>query len=103
MPFQRGPGAAALGTYSNAETHERVDFAEVREKAVALSTALVRDYGLLAGQTVSIFSTNTVWYAVALWATIRVGMCGLGRPPIHPSSERLVIAHVGLTCRQEPE
>lgn len=62
-----------LGWYSNAATHERIDFAQVKEQATALSTALVRDYGLCPGETVSVFSTNTVWYAVALWATLRVG------------------------------
>lgn len=72
VPFSQGD-RASLGSYSNAATHERLDFAEVREKAIALSTVLVRDYGLHPGQTVSLFSTNTVWYAVALWATIRVG------------------------------
>lgn len=72
VPFNTG-SRGRLGTYSDAATHERLDFTEVKEKAIALSTALVRDCGLRPGQTVSLFSTNTVWYAVALWATIRVG------------------------------
>lgn len=62
-----------LGWYSNAATHERINFAHVKQQATALSTVLVRDYGLCPGETVSVFSTNTIWYAVALWATLRVG------------------------------
>jgi 4-coumarate--CoA ligase len=54
-------------------TKESLDYSQVKAKATTLSTVLVDKYGLQAGQTVSIFSTNTVWYAVALWATIRVG------------------------------
>lgn len=72
VPF-RADDKAPIGTYRNAVTEEQLDFGQVREKAIALSTALVRDYWLRPGQTVSVFSTNTIWYAVALWATIRVG------------------------------
>lgn len=72
VPFQN-TSSAAIGAYNNAVTKERLDFAQVKAKATTLSTVLVRDYGLRADQTVSIFSTNTVWYSVALWATIRVG------------------------------
>lgn len=70
--FQRSSDSI-IGAYKNAVTKECLDFSQVRSKATTLSTVLVEDYGLQAGQTVSIFSTNTVWYAVALWATIRVG------------------------------
>lgn len=72
VPF-RSSSSAVFGAYNNAVTKERLDFAQVKAKATTLSTVLVEKYGLQAGQTVSIFSTNTVWYAVALWATIRVG------------------------------
>lgn len=72
VPFRKSSGGT-IGAYHNAVTKERLDFAQVKAKATTLSTVLVEKYGLQAGQTVSIFSTNTVWYAVALWATIRVG------------------------------
>ena len=69
----RNSSSAVIGAYNNAVTKERLDFAQVKAKATTLSTVLVENYGLQAGQTVSIFSTNTVWYAVELWATIRIG------------------------------
>lgn len=72
VPFTR-PRKDELGWYSNAATDERLDFAQVKQNATALSTVLVNEYGLCPGETVSVFSTNTVWYAVALWATLRVG------------------------------
>ena len=62
-----------LGGYVNAITKERLDWAQVKTKATQLSTAWVRKYGFKPGQTVSLFSTNTIWYPVAMWAVIRAG------------------------------
>lgn len=62
-----------LGSYINAVTNERLNFAEVKLKATLLSAALVRDYGLRPDDTVTLFSTNTIWYPVAMWATLRAG------------------------------
>ena len=62
-----------MGAYENAVTKARLDFVEVRDKAAFLSTTLVGQYGLKAGDTVSIFSTNSIWYPVAMWAAVRVG------------------------------
>lgn len=78
VPF-RSTSSGSSGAYNDAVTKERLDFSQVKEKATILSTVLVNDYGLQPGQTVSIFSTNTVWYAVALWATIRAGT----QAPVH--------------------
>lgn len=62
-----------VGSYINALTKERLDFREVKAKAALLSAALVHEYGLQPGDTVSLFSTNTIWYPVAMWATLRAG------------------------------
>lgn len=56
-------------------TKERLSFQDVKRKSEVLSTIFVERYGLKAGDTVSIFAANTVWYAVGLWATVRVGEC----------------------------
>lgn len=76
-----------IGSYTNVVTKEHLDFAQVREKAIALSTVLVKEYGLQPGDTVSIFSTNTVWYAVALWATVRAGARINGASPAYNVEE----------------
>ncbi|KAI0130533.1 4-coumarate-CoA ligase [Xylariales sp. AK1849] len=79
--------SSSLGGYSNAVTKERIDFAEVKEKATRLSTILVRNYGLKPQETVSLFSTNTVWYPVAMWATVRVGGRVNGASPSYTVEE----------------
>lgn len=62
-----------LGGYVNAITKERLDWAQVKTKATRLCTILQRKYDLRPGDTVSLFSTNTIWYPVAMWAVVRAG------------------------------
>ena len=50
-----------IGRYENAITKESLDFHQVKDKASRLSATLVREYGLVPGTTVSLFSTNTIW------------------------------------------
>ncbi|KAK5131293.1 hypothetical protein LTR08_001132 [Meristemomyces frigidus] len=76
-----------LGSYIDAITKERLDFASVKEEATQLSTALVREYGLNAGDTVSLFSSNTIWYPVAMWATVRAGGRVNGASPAYNADE----------------
>ena len=76
-----------LGSYINAITKERLDFVAVKEKATNLSNALVRKYGLKPGDTVSLFSTNTIWYPVAMWATVRAGGRVNGASPAYNADE----------------
>ncbi|KAK4897331.1 hypothetical protein LTR27_004851 [Elasticomyces elasticus] len=76
-----------LGSYIDAATKERIDLAEVKEKATNLSTALVQKYGLKPGDTVSLFSTNTIWYPVAMWATVRAGGRVNGASPAYNAEE----------------
>jgi 4-coumarate--CoA ligase len=59
--------------YVNAITRERLSWDVVKTKATLLSTALVHQCGLRPGETVSLFSTNSIWYPVAMWAVVRVG------------------------------
>lgn len=101
-PLYKTPQQPLAG-YVNAITKERLDWAEVKAKATQLSTALIRGYGLQAGDTVSLFSTNTIWYPVAMWAVIRAGMFAQ-----HDLSKRLdptdeqTIQEVESTERRRP-
>jgi 4-coumarate--CoA ligase len=52
-----------------------VGYDEVKEYTTLISTALVKDYGLQKGDTVALFSPNTIWYPVAMLSTIRAGEC----------------------------
>jgi acyl-CoA synthetase (AMP-forming)/AMP-acid ligase II len=48
---------------------------------------LVKKYGLREGQTVSLFSQNTVWYPVAMFAGLRVGAKISGASPAYNTEE----------------
>ncbi|KAL9619106.1 MAG: hypothetical protein Q9160_006283 [Pyrenula sp. 1 TL-2023] len=50
-------------------------------------TALVKNYGLQAGQTVALFSPNSVWYPVAMLATSRAGGVVSGASPAYNIEE----------------
>lgn len=64
---------STLSGFTNVATKERVRYDEVKDYATYLSTALVHKLGLAAGETVSLFSPNSIWYPVAMFATNRVG------------------------------
>ncbi|GAB1201689.1 hypothetical protein APSETT445_000272 [Aspergillus pseudonomiae] len=61
-----------LGAFINAATKESIRYDALKEYTTYVSTALVRDYGLQPGDTVALFSPNTIWYPVAMLATVRV-------------------------------
>jgi hypothetical protein len=67
-----------LAGYTNASTKEHINWAQVKECATYLSTALVKQFGMQEGHTVLLFSQNTIWYPVTMLAAIRVG--GLNSP-----------------------
>lgn len=52
-----------------------------------LSTALVKKYGLKQGQTVALFSPNTVWYPCAMFGTLRAGGVISGASPAYNVEE----------------
>ena len=58
--------ASQLRGYSNGITGERLDYGQVRDVTASISTALVRKYGLKEGETVALFSPNSIWYPVAM-------------------------------------
>ena len=68
-------------------TKERLIFKDVKRKAEILSTILVQKYGLQPGQTVSLFSGNSVWYPVGVWAIIRAGGRVNGASPSYNVAE----------------
>ncbi|KAI1122973.1 acetyl-CoA synthetase-like protein [Nemania abortiva] len=85
-PLNRYPEDQLAG-YVDASTKERVSWKDVKEAATFISTALVREYGLKAGDTVSLFSRNTIWYPVMLFAAMRVGGVVSGASPAYSVEE----------------
>lgn len=62
-----------LAGYVDAITKERLDWKQVKEASTHLSTALVNNHDFKTGDTIALFSRNTIWYPVALFGAIRVG------------------------------
>ncbi|KAI0412433.1 acetyl-CoA synthetase-like protein [Xylaria grammica] len=76
-----------LAGYVDAITKERVSWKDVKEAAVHISTALVKEYHLSPGDTVSLFSRNTIWYPVMLFSAMRVGGVVSGASPAYNVEE----------------
>ncbi|KAJ5565482.1 hypothetical protein N7513_001724 [Penicillium frequentans] len=84
--MRQGQPSIAAG-FTNAVTKERVRYDEVKEHAVSISTALTRKFGFCQGECVALFSSNTVWYPVAMFATIRIGGMISGASPAYNVEE----------------
>ncbi|KAJ5224965.1 hypothetical protein N7468_006190 [Penicillium chermesinum] len=85
-PLSQHEGAN-LGGFTNAITKERIRYDQFKEYASFISTALVQDFKLAPGNTVALFSHNTVWYPVAMFATTRVGSVMSGASPAYNVEE----------------
>ncbi|EME80927.1 uncharacterized protein MYCFIDRAFT_215787 [Pseudocercospora fijiensis CIRAD86] len=85
-PLLRFPKSRQAG-FTDAITKERLSWPQVKEVSTYLSTALVKKYGLKEGETVSLFSANTIWYPVAMHATLRVGGKVSGASPAYNVEE----------------
>ncbi|RMZ79576.1 hypothetical protein DV737_g3304, partial [Chaetothyriales sp. CBS 132003] len=86
----------ASGGYVNAVTQESLSFEQVRQHAIRLSQALHTTYGIGEGDTVTLFSTNTIWYPVAMWAVLRLGGRVNGASPAYTVEE---MVHAMKTAR----
>ena len=66
---------------------EHLSYADLKVHTTHLSTALVKKYGLKQGQTVALFSPNTVWYPCAMFGTLRAGGVVSGASPAYNVEE----------------
>lgn len=78
---------SSLAGYVDGVTKERLDWREVKENSTYISTALCKHYGFGQGQTLSLFSRNTIWYPVAMFAAIRAGGMVSGASPAYNVEE----------------
>ncbi|KAL4862160.1 hypothetical protein BDV12DRAFT_49328 [Aspergillus spectabilis] len=76
-----------LGSFVNAITKEQIRYDALKELTTYVSTALVANYGLKPGDTVALFSPNTIWYPVAMLATVRAGGTISGASPAYNVEE----------------
>ncbi|KAF2088442.1 acetyl-CoA synthetase-like protein [Saccharata proteae CBS 121410] len=85
-PLARFPESELAG-YQDAISKERLNWAQVKDCSTYLSTALVKEYDLKAGETVSLFSQNSIWYPVAMHGALRVGAMVSGASPAYNVDE----------------
>jgi hypothetical protein len=85
-PLHRFPPPHQAG-FTDAITKERLSWPDVRTAATHLSTALVHHHGLRPADTVALFSPNTIWYPVAMHATLRAGGRVTGASPAYTVDE----------------
>ncbi|KAL3450425.1 hypothetical protein BJX65DRAFT_315914 [Aspergillus insuetus] len=76
-----------LGSFMNAITKEQIRYDALKELTTYVSTSLVVNYGLQPGDTVALFSPNTIWYPVAMLATVRAGGIISGTSPAYNVEE----------------
>ncbi|KAL4929778.1 acyl--CoA ligase [Aspergillus undulatus] len=76
-----------LGSFVNAITKEEIRYDALKELTTYVSTSLVVNYGLKPGDTVALFSPNTIWYPVAMLATVRAGGVISGASPAYNVEE----------------
>ncbi|KAH6648332.1 hypothetical protein BKA67DRAFT_574528 [Truncatella angustata] len=76
-----------LAGYLDASTGDRVSWKEVRSAATYISTALHKKYGFQTGDTLSLFSRNSIWYPVTLFAAVRIGGVVSGASPAYNVEE----------------
>ncbi|KAF7516335.1 hypothetical protein G7054_g14206 [Neopestalotiopsis clavispora] len=85
-PLNKVPEAELAG-FLDASTKQRVSWKEVKQAATHISTALVKKYGFQTGDTISLFSRNSIWYPVTLFAAIRLGGIVSGASPAYNVEE----------------
>ncbi|KAK6864553.1 hypothetical protein PG990_006011 [Apiospora arundinis] len=85
-PLNRFPQSDWAG-YTDGATKEHLSWKGVKDAATYISTALRSKYGFQAGDTISLFSRNTIWYPVTLFAAVRLGGVVSGASPAYNVEE----------------
>lgn len=85
-PLESYP-ANELAGYVDAETKDRLDWAQVKEATTYISTALVKKFNFQPNDTITLFSGNTIWYPVAMFSAVRLGGVVSGASPAYNVEE----------------
>ncbi|KAI4840300.1 acetyl-CoA synthetase-like protein [Aureobasidium sp. EXF-8845] len=86
-PLYKSSPSTPQSGYLDASTGASLSYSDVKKKATALSTALVRNHGMKAGDTCILFSQNSIWYPVAMFAVLRAGGVVSGASPAYGAEE----------------
>ncbi|KAL4805002.1 hypothetical protein BDV18DRAFT_141723 [Aspergillus unguis] len=85
-PLNKSKGSE-LGAFVNAITKESIRYDALKDLTTYVSTSLVMNYGLQPGDTVALFSPNTIWYPVAMLGVVRAGGVISGASPAYNIEE----------------
>ncbi|KIW82269.1 hypothetical protein Z517_05296 [Fonsecaea pedrosoi CBS 271.37] len=81
------PGVKPTGGFRDASTDQFLSFDDIRRLATRFSTILYHKYGLRAGDGVCVFASNTIWYPIAMFAAVRLGVVFTGSSPEYGAEE----------------
>ncbi|KAI5237595.1 acetyl-CoA synthetase-like protein [Aureobasidium subglaciale] len=86
-PLSQNPLPSPLSGYLDASTGRSLSYLDVKTKATALSTSLIKNQHFKPGDTVILFSQNSIWYPVAMFAILRAGGIVSGASPAYGVEE----------------
>lgn len=89
--FDSSQGLERSGGFRDAFNDQFFSYDHVRQLATRLSAVLHHKYGLRAGDGVCIFASNTIWYPVALFAAVRLGVVATASSPEYGAEEAAYI------------
>ena len=84
-----------MAGFTDARTKDRISLVDMKVHTINLSTALVKNYGLEPGDTVALFSPNTIWYPVAMHSITRVAGIMSGASPAYTVEEMTYALNTG--------
>lgn len=79
------------GGFRDAKSKEFLSFHDIKAQATYLSTAVAHRYGIKEGSHVSIFCSNSIWYPVVTFSTVRLGAIVTGSSPEYGVDEMTYI------------
>jgi len=79
------------GGFRDAKSEEFLSFTDVKRLATYLSTAVAQKYDIKEGSHVTIFCSNSIWYPVLTFSTVRLGAIVTGSSPEYGVEEMTYI------------
>lgn len=79
------------GGFRDAKTDDFISYSNLKILATYLATAMNQHYGITKGSHVTLFCSNSIWYPVATFATVRLGAIVTGSSPEYGVDEMAYI------------
>lgn len=87
----RNAAGPRTGGFRDGSNNQFLSFDDVRDLATQLSTALRKCYSIDQGDGVCIFASNTIWYPIVVFASVRLGAVVTGSSPEYSVDETYYI------------